>query len=326
LTRIPSGTGAGAKRVELVRRQVELGRDRERDALHAARVTGGVRILRVDRRVEALDRLERARFEPLVRLHQCARPVAELARLRPQRARGGADEERQGEPREQDAGDRGPDHVPPRGERLLDPVRVGVDLVGAEDGVAIGGEDRRVDLEQVVEAQALLDPVLLDRELVDVTGGDLLPERLGEVTIELEALADPALRAVRPREHAVGAPDLHGHERPIAPELAEQPPGHVPVDPEAVAVDELSPQNAVDVLRDTDPVVGDRLRRERACQDGAEDEAAERDDHRAREQEDAQERHGALRRSPQIRTGSEKQSLGPARGIGSNAAFLYPYS
>ena len=49
---------AESNRVEPVARQAQLFRDRKRDALHACRVAGRVGVLRVDRRIEALDRFE----------------------------------------------------------------------------------------------------------------------------------------------------------------------------------------------------------------------------------------------------------------------------
>ena len=63
---------AEAHRIDPVRRQTELLGDRDRDALHARGVPRRVGILGVDRRVQALDRLERALLEPPVRVHQLA--------------------------------------------------------------------------------------------------------------------------------------------------------------------------------------------------------------------------------------------------------------
>jgi hypothetical protein len=69
---------AEAQRVELLGRQVELCRDREGDALHTQRVAGRVGVFRLDGCVQALDRLERALLEPLVRGEQVALALAEL--------------------------------------------------------------------------------------------------------------------------------------------------------------------------------------------------------------------------------------------------------
>ena len=63
---------AETNRVEPIRRHAELRCDREGDALNPRRVPRGVRILRVDGGVEALDRLERALLETAVRVHQFA--------------------------------------------------------------------------------------------------------------------------------------------------------------------------------------------------------------------------------------------------------------
>ena len=60
--------GGVAEKVELGTGEVELAADRERQALHAARVAGRVRVARVDRRGEAFHRRGRALAEQPVRL------------------------------------------------------------------------------------------------------------------------------------------------------------------------------------------------------------------------------------------------------------------
>ena len=74
--------------------------------------------------------------------------------------------------------------------------------------------------------------------------------------------------------------------------------------------DELAAQHAVDVLGDAGAAVGDRLVGDCPCQGGAEQDPAHRDDARAREQEDAQQRDRTLGRRPQVGTGSGQQFHG----------------
>jgi hypothetical protein len=249
-------------------------------------VARGVGILRLDGGVQALDRLERALLEPLVGVHQRARALVELARLPAKRARGAADKQRQrGPEREQHTGDRGPDQVPPRGERLLEPLRVGVDLVDPQNPASVVGKDRRVHLEQVVVAETLLDPVLVARELTDVTDGLAALDRLVEVAVHVEALADAGLGAVRPGEHPVGPPDLDGDERAVAPHFAVEARGGVAADLHLAAADEGAAKHAVDVLGDARPAVGECLIRERPRQDRAQEDAADGDDRGACDQE-----------------------------------------
>ena len=135
-----------------------------------------------------------------------------------------------------------------------------------------------------------------------------LVDRLREVAVHVEAPADAGLGAVRPGEHAVGPPDLDRHERAVVPELVGQPGGGVAGDLHLAAPDELAAQHAVDVLGDARAAVGDRLVGDRPGQGGAEQDPAHRDDARAREQEDAQQRHRPLGGRPQIRTGSSQES------------------
>ena len=91
-----------------------------------------------------------------------------------------------------------------------------------------------------------------------------------EVAVHVEAPADAGLGAVRPREHAVGPPDLDRHEGAVVPELVGQPGGGVAGDLHLAAADELSAQHAVDVLGDARAAVGDRLVGDRPGQGGAE--------------------------------------------------------
>ena len=144
--------GAEAERVQALRRELELLAQCERDPLHTERVAGRVRVLCLDGRIQALDRLQRALLEPAVRVEQRLRAFAQLARLAAERARGAAHQKGEGGPeREEHRRDRDPEEVPPRGERAFQVGRVRVDLVGADDlRLPV---DRRVDLKQVVEPQ-----------------------------------------------------------------------------------------------------------------------------------------------------------------------------
>jgi len=134
---------------------------------------------------------------------------------------------------------------------------------------------------------------------------------LAEVAVHVEAPADAGLGAIRPREHAVGPPDLDRHERAVVPQLVGQPGGGVAGDLHLAAPHELAAQHAVDVLGDAGATVGDRLVGDRPRQSGAEQDPARRDDARAREQEDAQQRDRALGRRAQVGTGTGQESQRP---------------
>jgi hypothetical protein len=95
---------------------------------------------------------------------------------------------------------------------VLEPLRVGVDLVDDEHLAPVRREDRCVDLQQVVVAEPLLDRVLAARELVDVADRHAAVDDLAEVAVHVEAPSDAGLGPIRPREHAVRSPDLHRHE------------------------------------------------------------------------------------------------------------------
>ena len=67
---------------ELSRGEAELASDRERDAANALRVARGIRIARLDRGVERLDRLEQRRLELARRLDEVVRARLEILVLR----------------------------------------------------------------------------------------------------------------------------------------------------------------------------------------------------------------------------------------------------
>src|SRR5919202_6257941 len=183
----------------------------------------------------------------------------------------------------------------PRGDEALERLRVGVDLVGA-DSAAPAGPDRRVDLEHVVEAETPLDLVLVARELVDRPVRLAGAQRLAEIALELEAVPDPRRVAARPREDAVGAPDLHRDEIRLTVDLREQARRLARRDPDPAVADDARADDAVDVREDARLRVVERLRLERVRQLGAEHEARHRQDGRARDEEDAQQRQRALER------------------------------
>src|SRR3954463_4128060 len=64
--------------VDLLRAEPELPAEGDRDPPHALRVARGIRILRVDRRVQALDSLERALLEQPVGFREAQCPASEL--------------------------------------------------------------------------------------------------------------------------------------------------------------------------------------------------------------------------------------------------------
>jgi hypothetical protein len=84
-----------AEQIEALAPEPQLLAEADGDPLHPQRVAGGVRVLRVDRGVEALDRLERALLEQPVRLDEPDRPGAELLVLAAQRPRRSAHEQRE---------------------------------------------------------------------------------------------------------------------------------------------------------------------------------------------------------------------------------------
>ena len=121
-------------------------------------------------------------------------------------------------------------------------------------------------------------------------------QRLDELVLLLEALADPLRRAIGPREHAVGPPHLDRDEVVVAAQFLKQGGGDARVDAQSMVPHERGAEDTVDVEREAVAVVGDGLAVERAGEDSAQDDGADREDERAREQEDAQERERALGR------------------------------
>ena len=103
---------AEAKRIQAFLGQLQLFADRNGDSLYALRVARRVRILCLDRRVQALDRLEGALLEPGVNHHQILQTLAKLLRLPAKHVRGASHEEREQQPEHrEDAAGREPDDV-----------------------------------------------------------------------------------------------------------------------------------------------------------------------------------------------------------------------
>src|SRR5439155_20385082 len=114
--------GAEAQRIETLLRQVQLLADRYRDALDPQGVAGGVGILGLDGRVQALDRLEGALLEPAVSFHEILRALAQLLGLPAKHLRRSADEEDEQRPEHREDGDRRePDGALSLADRSFDP-------------------------------------------------------------------------------------------------------------------------------------------------------------------------------------------------------------
>src|SRR3954468_7096069 len=211
--------------VDLLRAEPELPAGWARGPPHALRVARGIRILRVDRRVQALDSLERTLLEQPVGFGEAQCPAAELLVLAAQRPRGRAHEQRKGRPEsDEHAPDGKPEHGATRADQAVERSRVGVDLIGPDCACAVPVLDRRIDLEQLPVAEF----VALERVLAVGAGSDecrdrlVLADRLAELVVERETMIDqmpiairrepagarPGAR-VRPGEDAVPPPDLH---------------------------------------------------------------------------------------------------------------------
>lgn len=108
-------------------------------------------------------------------------------------------------------------------------------------------------------------------------------------------------------------------------QLALQPGRDVWSDLKRVTVHEGGAEDAVDVLGDACPAVGERLIGERPRQDGAENEPADRDDPGACDQEDSKQRERTLSCRPKTRTvGCQQLHDLSSLGIGSAAESLEP--
>ena len=290
---------AEADRVEPLGRHAQLGRDRERDALNSRRVAGGVGILRVDGRVEALDRLQRALLETAIGVHQLARTGAQRDRLALHGRRGVAHEQRQrGVQRREDRDDRNPDDTLARGDEALGALGLGVDLVRTQRAHAVRAHDRGVDLEHVAKPERTFRDVLVVPELVDGCVSALECDRLPEVAGEggRKAPADPFRSSVRPDQRPVRTPDLDGDEIGLPPKLRLELPGEVRGDVQLVVAHKLGTQHAVHVLGQAHSRIVERLPLDGGRQQPAEDDRPDEQDAGASQQEDTQKRDRAVKR------------------------------
>ncbi len=96
---------------------------------------------------------------------------------------------------------------------------LGVDLVGAECTPAIRAEQRRVDLEHMVESECGLGRIFVLAELADRRGRVVLADRLAEISFEGELSSDALGGAIRPDENAVRTPDLDRQKVRLAAQL-----------------------------------------------------------------------------------------------------------
>src|SRR5229473_1345827 len=137
--------------------------------VQAAEVRDDLRAVRgvaLDRLV--LVRLERALLEPAVRLQQLERTRAKRYRLALDRRGCLAHEECERDvERCKNRDDAYPDHALARRDETLRVLRLGIDLVRPERVFAVDTHDRRVDLEDVIEAEAAFDGILRAAELAD---------------------------------------------------------------------------------------------------------------------------------------------------------------
>src|SRR5207244_12336669 len=96
--------------------------------------------------------------------------------------------------------DREPDHPRARADDALERRRVRVDLVRADCAAAVGALERRVYLDQLVEAELRLGFVLALRAgRYDACYGVILADGLAELAVEREALPDAGRLQARPR-------------------------------------------------------------------------------------------------------------------------------
>jgi hypothetical protein len=257
-------------------------------------VAGGVGVLRLDGRVQRLDRLDRAALEPRVRLEELLRAQPQRVVLPTELPRRLPDEERERgvEDGEHDR-DADPDRAPRAGDPAHDVGCVRVHLVRADDGAARAA-DGRVHLDRVVRAESRLGGVLGIVERLELA---IRPsgERPGQVACERVARADPLGVDARPEQLAVAAPELHAEQAGMVAERRVEP--RCAADVEPVAAHDARAHDGVRLALDVPRLVRDRRLRHRALEEPREADGAREEDRRRRDEEDAQERERANERA-----------------------------
>jgi hypothetical protein len=157
--------------------------------------------------------------------------------------------------------------------------------------LAVVALDRRVDLKGALVAERVpFGQVLLLVETLDRRLRAVVADRLGELALEREAVADATGRPVRPDEEAVRAPHLHADNVGLATQLLLDLAREVRRDVNPVAAHQLRAQHAVDVFGHARAPLVERLAAQCLRQHGAEQQPARDQDDGARQQEDAQQR------------------------------------
>jgi hypothetical protein len=253
-------------------------------------VAGGVGILRLHRRVQGLDRVERAALERVIRLLQRGRVLLEHARLAAKRVGGLAREQRErGAQAEEDEPDDEPDLVAPGRDCLLEWPGVRVDLEGPDDHLAVVGADRRVDLERALDARPQLAGVLrLASEVLEFRLAVAL-QRLGQVVLDGVAPADARGVGVRPGQHAVGPPDLDTENVLASVQARQDVLGRRARLGKPVAVHQVPAQHAVHVCGERGLAILHGLVADRGGHERAQHESAAAKDERRQDDEKSQE-------------------------------------
>ena len=177
------------------------------------------------------------------------------------------------------------------GDGGLQRLGVGVDLVGAHD-LVLSGEERRVDLDDVVWELRRLDRILFVVQRVELGGCLLRLEHLGEIAVDRELLADPFRCEVCPGQGPVRVPDLDAENVRSLGQVAKDDRGGAVADPQGRPVDHPRREHAVRVLRQAQLCVVESLAPHGAREEGAKDEAAAREDDCAEKDKCPEQPHG----------------------------------
>ena len=140
--------------------------------------------------------------------------------------------------------------------------RLRVDLVGAERALAVGAHDRRIDLEDVVDAELVARPRPPAPPSLLI---EACARRFSIVSPRSPSSADEKRRPIRSGARFVqtsvpsGRHTLTDEEVGLAPQLRLELEREMRRDVELVAANELRPKHAVDVLRQARAGVVERL-------------------------------------------------------------------